>query len=456
MGFKRFSLLISLRIALLTASIALLILTVFQGIYPTASVFVAAFVCLQTAEIVRFVRRTNEELSRFLAAARYADYSQRFEMTDQGAGFEELGETLVDIMSSFRDARQSQEEELRHLKALVDHVPVPLLSLGADKKIRLHNNAARRLFGSARVRSLDDLSQFGTEFAAQVASMEAGQRLLANFVADGVEKQLTLAATKIAIAQRVETLVSLQDIQSELDGAQLQAWQDLVRVLTHEIMNSITPVASLAKTAVDLVDDASAQLPSLSEQAEGDKLADSLGDIKSAVGTVARRSDALMHFVQSYRRLTHLPPPNKTHLKLEKVFRSICHLMRPECEAGGVRLDYVLEPNNMTIAADADQLEQVLINLVRNAQQALKSQDAACITLQGALSRNGHGLIHVVDNGPGIEADIAAKVFVPFFTTRREGSGVGLALTRQVMIAHGGMVSLSESAEGGAKITLRF
>jgi len=461
MGFKRFAFHISLRVALLGGTLLVLVWVSSQFIYPTLSLIFLLAVIAQLSEALRFVSKTNAELTRFLEAARYSDFSQRFQMKNEGAGFDELGSALSEIMERFRLSRQAQEQELRHLRALVEHVPVPLMSLQNDGEINLHNNAARRLFGNTRVARLEDLDQFGQDFMSDIKNLPPGNRHLVNFVTDDVEKQLSVASTQISLGHQVEKLISLQDIQSELDGAQLKAWQDLVRVLTHEIMNSITPVASLAKTTTDLVEDATEQVKALEAIAGVDKVLEELVDIKSAVDTVARRSDSLMNFVQSYRRLTRLPAPKKGVLRLKQVFSQVARLVSAEWQAQGITLSTHVEPESLSIEVDGDMIEQVLINLLRNAEQALAGSSAATVKVFARINRRGHVVLEIIDNGPGIAEDILEKVFVPFFTTKREGSGVGLALTRQVMIAHGGSVSLGagdKNASGGrgVRIALTF
>lgn len=450
MGFKKFSLLLGGRLVLIM--LALLGLTYLYSLpgYLASTVLAFSVVSLLTFEMINFVSKTNAEVTRFLDAARYADFGQRFNFHGLGAGFGELGDTFTDILKRFQTARAGQEAELRHLKALIEHVPAPLMAVKADGQLILWNNAARRLFGSAHVTRLPDLGQFGGEFEKAVTILKAGQRRLVSFELEGTEQRITLAATQVNIGGHVERLISMQDIQSELDAAQLQAWQDLVRVLTHEIMNSITPVASLAKTAADLVDDVSSQITDHPEVIE------ELADVKDAVTTVARRSDSLMQFVSSYRRLTRLPPPDKSLIDLNELFKHVARLAAQDWDQKALSLVIEVSPKKLDVQADRDMLEQILINLLQNAVQALKSSDDATVWLKAHISKRGRVVITVTDNGPGIPADIAKKVFVPFFTTKREGSGVGLALTRQVMIAHGGTVSLAEREGGGTKFSLMF
>ena len=464
MGFKKFSILIAIRTVMVMATLILLAFLVNLNGYYASTFLVVMLLSLQCVLLYRFVVKTNNELTRFFEAARYADYSQRFEFQGIGAGFAELGDTFTDILKRFQDNRADQEQQNKHFKAVIEHVPVPLISIHFDGKIKLWNNGARRLFGANKVAHLDDLLQFGDDFIAQLQSLNPGERKLVTFEVDGMEHRLVVLATQLIIAGQQEKLLSLQDIQSELDGVQLQAWQDLVRVLTHEIMNSITPVASLAKTAVDLLDDAKSKFAGSAE------IAEELNDAFDAVQTVARRSDGLMNFVGSYRQLTRLPAPNKKVIKLERLFSQVIAIATSHWQEEKIELSQKIEPSGLEITVDVDMIEQILINLLQNAEQALlsskspqESSTSSLVTFKplkvsmfANLNRRGHVVVDIMDNGVGVPDELSKKIFVPFFTTKREGSGVGLALTRQVMIAHGGNVKLLSSPSGGACFRLTF
>jgi nitrogen fixation/metabolism regulation signal transduction histidine kinase len=339
---------------------------------------------------------------------------------------------------------------LRHQRALVEHIPVPLLTVHPDDSLTLQNNAARRLFGAAHVTRVNDLRQFGESFTRAVDEAIPGDRELVRFAVEGVEYHLTLATTEVIIAGERERLISLQDIQSELDATQAEAWQDLVRVLTHEIMNSITPVTSLARTASDLVDDV------VDEIGPDSPIAEELGDVQHAVATVARRSDSLMQFIDSYRQITRLAPPEKKRVALAGLFETVTRLAAAEWQDERVSLTSEVEPSGLYVYADRDLLEPVLLNLLRNAWQATQSVDQPAVRINGRMNRRGNTVIEIIDNGPGVPDEIANKIFVPFFTTREGGSGVGLALARQVMIAHGGFIRLGRNEGPGAVFSLTF
>jgi len=450
MGFKKFTLSIVIRTLFLMLTLLIAVhLTLTPG-YLVTTLCLFGLMMYQCFLLVRYVSKTNAELVRFFDAARYADFSQRFEMSNLGAGFSDLGQAFSDILKRIQAVRTEQEKELRHLKALVEHVPVPLMSLHNQGELTLWNNSARRLFGTNPVTKLDDLEQFGPNFKQQIQNLKLGERLLVNIEVDNMSQQLTVNATQLVVAGSAEMLISMQDIRSELDGAQLEAWQDLVRVLTHEIMNSITPVASLAKTAVDLVEDVKTTAQ------QHPNIVSELDDVTDAVQTVARRSDGLMQFVGSYRRLTRLPPPKKQDMDVTTLFKQVTQIACQYWSEKNLSLKTRVEPESLSILIDVDMVEQMLINLLLNAEQALESTELPQVQLRASLNKRGHVVIEVADNGPGVSKELRQKIFVPFFTTKREGSGVGLALTRQVMIAHGGNVKIKDSEHNGANFVLTF
>ena len=450
MGFKHFLVFLVLRLVLVGVVMVLVIWLLLEPGYNSATLLASIGLALLAAELWRFVSRTNRELARFLDAVRFADYSQRFDFDKAGSGFAELGRTFTRIIDEMRKRRTGQESEMRHLKALIEHIPVPLMTVHADDAITLQNNAARRLFGAAHVTRINDLRQFGPGFARAVDEAIPGDRELVTFTVEGAEYQLTLAATEIIIDGDRERLISLQDIQSEIDATQAEAWQDLVRVLTHEIMNSITPVTSLAQTAAELVDDV------VRETGPESPIAEELEDVQSAVATVARRSDSLLQFIDSYRQISRLAPPEKKRVALAELFETVTSLAQAEWSDPGASLASNVEPSGLYVYADRDLLEPVLLNLLRNAWQATKDRDEPRIELRGRLNRRGNTVIEIEDNGHGVPEEIATKIFVPFFTTREGGSGVGLALARQVMIAHGGFIRLGTKSAAGTVFTLTF
>jgi signal transduction histidine kinase len=291
-------------------------------------------------------------------------------------------------------------------------------------------------YGEAFGTSLDALLPGG----AAIVRMERGTRAL----------QLKAAATDVILAGVRRRLISLQNIETELTAHELAAWQTVIRVMAHEVMNSLTPISSLAATAQELVADVLTQMPA------GDPRREGLADAGEALETVARRSEGLLHFVQNHRRLTRRMVASVDIVPVRRVFARLQRLLAQELAARDVELVIRVEPETLDVSADVELLDQALINLVRNAIEALREHKAGQITLSAFQDRDGRVTIGVADNGPGVAADQREKVFVPFFTTKRQGSGVGLTLVRQIATVHGAAVNIDETPGGGATVSLRF
>lgn len=446
MIFKRYSSQLFLRVLLLAVS-----LFMFAKLFPRDGFIVTQcilglFILYQFWGIQQQVQKTNQQIARFLQALRYRDYSARFDFSGYGDGFDELGREISQIVQQEQSRREAQEGTRQWLKSVIEHVPVPLLSIHADGRITLWNNAVRRLFNSSTITRVDELKIFGGEFYRTMAAAEGPERRLVRFVADGMEHQLSIAVRHVVHNGQKDRVVSLQDIASELDKAQLDAWQDLVKVLTHEIINSITPITSLASTADAIL---ATPLNSLSDE--------DLGDAKEAVSTVAKRCENLLGFVNSYRSITHLPVPDKKPVKIVPLLNRIHSLFQQQWRNAGIAFQLNSEHDALEVRADPQMLEQLFINLFRNAEQA-KSPQQEELNLEVSVSLNKRNkLVAVIkDNGVGIAPDIREKIFVPFFTTKKEGTGVGLALARQIMLVHGGSIRLDDIQTEGTQFTLVF
>ncbi|HTT82999.1 MAG TPA: ATP-binding protein [Rhizomicrobium sp.] len=416
--------------------------------YITTTLLVIAAIA-QGFLLAHFAATTNRELARFLDAVAYDDAARSFAKLGRDSGFAELGAAMGRLMERLRLARSEREEQARYLQAVIAHVPVALLSIAADGRVEMLNVAARRLFGT-RVEGVAELSRFGAAFADTLAHLAPEQAKLVVMERGARPLHLKVSATKIVTGSNAIRLVSLANIETELNAQELAAWQSVIRVLAHEIMNSLTPISSLSATARELVGQAH---DSLSPDAP---LAASLADARTALETVARRSEALLHFVQTYRHLSRRLVARSEPLRLRRVFARIERLLAAELAARGIAFMVRVEPETLELMADSELLDQALINLLRNAMEALTGRPDARITLSAFRDAENRTVICVRDNGPGIAPDLRETVFVPFFTTKRDGTGIGLTLTRQIAAVHGATLELSDTEGGGATLSLRW
>jgi nitrogen fixation/metabolism regulation signal transduction histidine kinase len=447
MVFNRFAKQLAVRIGILFATLLALAILVSETELWAVSSLVAAVMLIEAAVVIRFVHRTNRELTRFLGAIRYDDFQQAFTMGELGPTFADLKAAFDGVMLHFREARMEREAQRRYLEALVEHVPVAILALHDDGQVELLNNAARRLLNASAATSMERLIEYGAAFQRDVAQSRAGERMVTRIELDGVQRHLILSTTQITVGGAAVRLVTLQDIQSELDWNELSAWQDMARVLSHEIMNSLTPIASLARTADEMVDDLAKRTTAEDEL---------VADIHSAIHTLARRSDGLMRFVRSYRQFTQMPPPSLRPLGLGEYFQRLEKLLLDEWAGRGIELHVAPPAGGLTVLADDSLLDQAVINLLRNAADAASGAQAPQVWLDARLSDRGRPVIEIGDNGPGLDEALGEKIFLPFFTTKPDGSGIGLALARQVMLVHKGAITASARPGGGALFRLTF
>ncbi len=436
---RRFEFGLGLRIAVLLLAGAALAWAVTRPCLYATSLLAGLATGAALAELWLFLRRTNIAVARFVEALDHGDLTQGFGALDKGGGFDALGASMDAAVARLRRERAESQDEARYLAALVDDVPSPLISLDAEDRLVLLNKAARRLFAGAGARAAD-LAAHGTGFAADVAAMKPGERRQAQMLIAGVPTAALLSMAEVRQGAGVVRVIAVQPIQQELDRAELAAQTDLVRVLTHEIMNSMTPVTSLSATAASLI-------------AAADKGDDpAISDARAAIETVARRAEGVMHFVRTYRQLTRPPELRRRRTEIAALFAELKRLF--ESEWPQVPITVTIEPAALAIDADPDLLTQLLINLLRNAGEAVAGSDSPAVALAAATLKGGRIAIDVTDNGPGIPADLRQDIFLPFFSTKADGTGVGLSLARQIALAHDGALVCEPAAGGGTRFRL--
>lgn len=261
--------------------------------------------------------------------------------------------------------------------------------------------------------------------------------------------QLAVYGTEFRLHADSIMLVTIKDIQYVLEEQETETWQKLIRVLTHEIMNSITPVASITSTLGLMIKETK-------DQNDGTLDKESTEEIQQAIDTIHKRSDGLLHFVNSYRNLTKIPKPNIEIVKAKSLFDGIKPLMEKDLVDNNIRLVTNIEPDNLEIYADKRLIEQILINLVTNSIHALEDRNDGRIDLKAFRNKRGRGVVQVIDNGRGILKDVLDKIFIPFFTTKPKGTGIGLSLSKQIMRLHGGSITAHSEPEKGTTFTLTF
>jgi two-component system, NtrC family, nitrogen regulation sensor histidine kinase NtrY len=391
------------------------------------------------ASLWSFIRRTNFLVSRFIESVRFEDYSQRFS-DPSGGGFDVLGDALDNALRTLQRRHTRESAEARYLAAIVDDSPTALLTVDKDGRVEMLNKAARQLFSRQPLHSVADLEALGPELAAAV-QLSPGTRKITRLVLEGVPQKVIFASAQVARLDEPVTVLSILPVQSELGALEVAAQADLVRVLTHEIMNSLTPVTSLARSGADMV-------------ATAAKDSGKLDEARAATETVARRAEGILRFVESYREFAQAPDVHRRPFRARPWAEEILHLALTNAGERQIDARLEVEPKAFSLNADPELLAQVLLNLLRNAIRATSDIPEPVITLFFAREPNGSARIEVRDNGPGIPEDRREDIFLPFYTTHKGGSGVGLSFARQVALAHGGSICALDAPEGGANIRI--
>jgi len=440
---------ILVRVVGLLGTLALLAwMVVHTSWYVTMALCVTAALA-QMVLLTRYAARASREISRFLDAIAFDDTSATFSSFSRQSGFGELGLSMNRVLDQLRIGRKEREEQAQYLQNLIAHIPVALMSLDEHGGVQLLNLAARRLFAGP-CESIAAFSRYGLAFSAALENLKPGQGAIVRMDRPSGSLQLKAAATDVVLSGVRRRLISLQNIESELTAHELMAWQTVIRVMAHEVMNSLTPISSLAATARDRLDESLAQLP------PGEPVRPNLEDASEALETLARRSDGLLHFVQNHRRLTRRFDAQLEIVPVRRVFSRLQRLLADELTTRDIALVSEVMPETLEVSVDPGLLDQALINLVRNAMEALRDTPAGRIALSASQDGGGGAVIAVADNGPGISPEQREKVFVPFYTTKRQGSGVGLTLVRQIATVHGASVVISDTPGGGTTVSIRF
>jgi two-component system, NtrC family, nitrogen regulation sensor histidine kinase NtrY len=448
-GLTDFRINILLRLVLILCTMLLL-----AGIYHAepfllfSMIGIAILLSIQIYLLFSYMQSTQSEMENFFDAVRYEDGARRINTRfKQSQNLKVLWEEL---QTQLQQLRQKNEELVRYYSLLLEKVPVALVVVedkGEGAKIELVNVAAQQLFKRSYLAAVDQLQEYGAQLAQDIQQITAGEQRSSHLLSDQVSIAVALSAAAIQLQGGTKKVISIQPIQRELDRQEILAWQNLVQVFTHEIMNSMTPVASLSKTADELL------LTQLDNHGNADE---SLQDAQQAIHTVARRAEHLMQFVQAYRRIANPPQLNCVDMVVQDLLKNVCRLFQVQAGERKITLECNATPGHLKLHGDPAQIEQALINLVKNSMDALSSMNNGRIYLHAYIGHGGNLLIDVIDNGIGIPIDKLEQIFVPFYTSKRDGTGVGLFLVKQIMQAHRGSVCALHDEKGGSLLRLMF
>ena len=449
MVYKRFSIGISVRVILITLCLFTGVWLYFRQNLLLAPAVITLIVLGLIVELIHYVNSINQKLARFLDSIRFGDFSSSFTSDSKmGSSFKEVNFAFNEVMEVFKQTRAEKEEQMLFLQVIIQHINTGIISFNAEGKIGVINNAAKQLLQIPQFRNISDLGRLSPTLLKEVLEMKPGQRTSYKV---SPSLFLIVQSTSLKMGGQSWTLLSLQNINAELQSNELEAWQNLTKVLRHEIMNSITPISSLVESLRTILDEDSFV------QQEGMLIKkDGFQDIQEGLDTIANRSKGLVNFVNAYRDYTNIPEPKKEWIKAKTLIEDVLGLIKEELKSKEVFVKTEFRPEELEILCDPDQINMILINLIKNASESMLKQADRRVIIR-AISQGDLGtIIQVEDNGPGIVPEALERIFVPFYTTKKTGSGIGLAISRQIMNLHRGSLTVESAPDVRTVFTLNF
>lgn len=385
-------------------------------------------------QLLRFQNRTVDELKRFVSSIRHDEFSISFQYALKNGLDKEIGQKLDEVVTILGEKTQAKEAKLNFYDILLSRIDFALLVIDPHDKIVWINRVAMQIIG--RLTYLSELNDRLPEVYTTISQLKPGMVKTVKLSNDQQEAGLAVSVVHAVIRNEQIRIISLKNIQSVLNETESEAWKKLVRILRHEIMNSMAPIISLAETFSDK------------------KIIYDSDLIHQSMQTIYRRSKGLVEFVQNYKQLADIPTPHIVAFQVSEMLEGLTNLLK----AQDICFSYEVNPADLVIKADRTQIEQVLLNLIKNAREAIPSgvQQQPVIHITAETDRFQRPIISVADNGIGILPDVQERIFIPFFTTKKQGSGIGLSICRQIIHAHGGCLSVQSVPDQGACFTIRL
>jgi nitrogen fixation/metabolism regulation signal transduction histidine kinase len=455
MIYKRFYLVI---ISYLSGIILLSLAFAFSiGRDLTYTVISFCSLCILTVSFGIWLNRTNKKLAFFFSAVRNEDTSLIFK---EGEGFRNeklLNASLNDLNIKLKTARINIELQEKFYKSIMEKIRIGIISFYENGVVEFINPEFQGMFGLDHLPHISKLQNIDPKLVELLEEIKSGEQKRINVRVDHNLMSLAIHAQTIIIQKREVKIVTLQDIKSELDTHEMDSWQKLIRILNHEIMNSVAPITSLSSTL-------SGFYLSGNDQRRPDEITSKIiSDTIKGLNIIEDHGKGLIHFVESYRSLTQLPKPEFTRLNIREFFERIMILVNSGFDTDNYKNEYrplitsSVTPDDLSLVADDRLLAQVFINIVKNSIEAFgKCKEDDYISLSGSRNPAGRVILTIKDNGPGMDSDILEKIFVPFFTTKETGSGIGLSLSRQIIRIHNGNITCDSTPGEGTIFTMLF
>jgi two-component system, NtrC family, nitrogen regulation sensor histidine kinase NtrY len=420
---------------------------------PSLFIPVALVIALIVAvvNLVVYIERSNKDLTRFLLSLRQGAFTESFRDGHRGKPFEEFSEAMNEIIREFAKLSEAKELHYQYLETLNEKISVAICSFDAVGKLIMMNPAARQLIRYPSFSVINDFRILDPKLGDAVASIKPDERIVVKAVLQEELYQLSVQCKEILLKGNPVKIILLQNLNRELETKEIEAWHQLIRVLTHEIMNSVTPIISLTDATRKILTDARGERKDLRHLSS-----DNAEDIYSSIETINSRSKGLLKFVNSYREYAKPVELHAQDTDAVDLVTRVVNLLLPEIEKSGVRLEVIKKTPAVMVRTDTVLMEQVVINLVKNALEAVSEIPSGKITVSIEKTSSSAARISVDDNGPGIDPDIIEKIFIPFYTTKQTGSGIGLSFSRQILRLHEGSIRVNSVSGRGSSFIIEW
>lgn len=452
MIFKHLGIGLLLRILLLFSTLFAAVYSLHHYSYPQV-VTCAAIVLGQVYELVLYLNRGNQELARFLEAVKNRDFTLQFTEKNTRSDLPQLHHAFNQLNNTFKQLQIEKETQFQLLQSMLQIIDTGILAYDENGEVHWVNEAFKQVLRVPHLHNIDGLAMRQETLYQTLLKLQANESQVLKLKVNQDPVQLLVSARRFKMQQHELTLVALKNIGTTLDQTETEAWQKLLRVMTHEIMNSVAPIASLSDTLLKhLHHDKETYAATPAERPNKDLLEDT----EEVIAVIQNRSEGLLKFAQIYRNLSKITDLYRTTVYVSELFQGVAALMKPQLAADNVKLLVQLENEDLTLQADPHLLEQVLINLVLNAARAVAEKPDGFVLLTGRELENGQVVLEVTDNGTGIPEELLDSIFIPFFTTHKAGSGIGLSLAKQIMTLHKGSIQVSSPVGEGTTFRLLF
>ncbi len=447
MAFKKYEWWIIIRVLILFTALFITSFVILQQAYVYL-LFLTPFLIYLVIEFIRFQRKAQKELTQFVEAVHYRDFTTHFDVKHAPAELQPLREGFNEINSAFKVISKEKETQYQYLQKILELVDTGILSYEVETGVVVWmNESLKKMLHLPYLKSIQVLEKRDAELHTEIIKLQPGEHKITKAHLEKETFRLLLSATAFQTEGKKYKLVAFQNVSEALDETESKAWQRLLGVMTHEIMNSIAPIASLAETL-------KVRLHEHSNSMAGKD--NSLEDLELGIDTIKRRSEGLLKFAETYRNLNKITTLNLQKVYLRDLFENLHQLMQPTFEQKGIEVEIILRNPELSLEADPSLLEQVLINLVVNAIETVKDKEFAKIILSADQNTGGKTIVKIGDNGQGMPEELMDKIFIPFFTTKKNGSGIGLSLCKQIIMLHKGTIQV-QSVEGkGTIFSMQF